>query len=240
MLTSNLSSSIYFICISLILTGVVFWINDRSRKLQHSGTTALDLFFVVTLSGGVGARLFHVIFEEPLYYKEAPWRIFEFWQGGFVYYGGLIFGFFAGWLYLRIKKQSFAHWLDFFTPVVSLSYASGRIACFLAGCCYGKLCDLPWAINGRHPTQIYSVVLELLLLCALIKLEKNKWLKAVPGRFFALWLAIHSINRFIIEIFRADPRGPTVGPLSISMLLSLIFLTLSLSYLKLSHNETKT
>ena len=208
--------------------------NEWKRK------PAMDLFFVVTLSGADGARLLHVLFEEPQYYIDNPWRVFAVLQGGFVYYGGLIFGFFAAWLYLLWKKQSFAHWLDFFTPVVSLSYATGRIACFLTGCCYGKLCDLPWAIAGRHPTQLYAVILELLLFCGLLKLERNPWCKEVPGRLFALWLAQHSANRMVVELFRADPRGPTLGALSISTLLSLVFFVLCLGYLKLSHSETKT
>ncbi len=199
----------------------------------------MDLFFVVTLSGAVGARLLHVFFEEPQYYIDNPLRIFSFWQGGFVYYGGLIFGFIGGWLCLLWKKQSFPHWLDFFTPIVSLSYTTGRIACFLTGCCYGRLCDLPWAINGRHPTQLYAVVLELLLFVGILKFEKHSWIKAVAGRLFATWLAIHSINRIIIELFRGDPRGPALGAFSLSSLLSLIFIALSLYYLKTSHSETK-
>lgn len=239
MLTASLSSSIYFIFISFILTSVVFWINQRSRKMQYSGATAMDLFFVVTLLGAVGARLLHVVFEEPQYYIDNPLRVFSFWQGGFVYYGGLIFGFLGGWLCLLWKKQSFPHWLDFFTPIVSLSYATGRIACFLTGCCYGKFCDLPWAIDGRHPTQLYAVVLELLLFCGILQLEKNSWSKSVPGRLFATWLVLHSVNRLIVELFRADPRGPSIGILSLSSLLSLIFIALSLYYLKTSHSDTK-
>jgi phosphatidylglycerol---prolipoprotein diacylglyceryl transferase len=239
MLARSLSSSIYFIFISLILTVSVLWINQRSRKLQYSGATAMDLFFVVTLSGALGARLLHVFFEEPQYYYENPLRFFLVLQGGFVYYGGLIFGFCAAWLFLRWKKQAFSQWLDFFTPVISLSYAFGRIACFLTGCCYGKFCNLPWAVEARHPTQLYAVVLELLVFSGLMKLEKNPWVKAVPGRLFALWLTLHSINRFVIELFRGDPRGPSLGMYSLSMLLSIVFFILSLAYLKLSHSETK-
>ncbi len=235
---TNTPSSIYFIFISLILTSVVFWIDRRSRKKQYSGTTALDLFFVVTVSGAVGARLFHVVFEEPYYYLESPLRILALWQGGFVYYGGLIFGFTGGGLWLRWKKQSFAMWLDFFVPVVSLSYAAGRVACFFTGCCYGKLCDLPWAVDGRHPTQLYAIILELLLFYGLFTIQDHRWIKASPGRLFALWMAGHSINRVIVELFRGDPRGPALGLLSLSMLLSFLFLILSLGFIKQSLSET--
>lgn len=221
---------IYFIVISVLLLGLVFWINSRSRKMHYSGTTALDLFFVVTLAGGIGARLFHVIFEDPNYYLQNPLRIFSFWNGGFVFYGGLLFGFLAGWIALKVKKQSFALWLDFFTPVVSLGYAGGRVACFLTGCCYGKFCDLPWAVGGRHPTQLYAVFAELILFFVILRNEKHQ--QKLPGQLFTFWLMIHSATRFVIEIFRDDPRGFEIGPLSLSMFLSLVFFVLSLLYLR--------
>lgn len=221
---------VYFIVISVLLLGLVFWINSRSRTMHYSGTTALDLFFVVTLSGAVGARLFHVILEDPNYYMESPLRILSFWNGGFVFYGGLIFGFLTGWLALKIKKQSFAHWLDFFTPVVSLGYAGGRIACFFTGCCYGKYCNLPWAINGRHPTQLYAVIGELILFFIILRNEKKQ--QRMPGQLFTFWLMVHSATRFFIEIFRGDPRGPELGMFSVSMLISLVFFILSVFILR--------
>ncbi|MBY0386403.1 prolipoprotein diacylglyceryl transferase [bacterium] len=221
---------VYFVVISVLLLGLVFWINSRSRKMHYSGTTALDLFFIVTLGGAIGARLFHIIFEDPQYYLQNPLLIFSFWNGGFVFYGGLIFGFLSGWVALNVKKQSFAYWLDFFTPVVSLGYAGGRVACFLTGCCYGKYCDLPWAIAGRHPTQLYAVAAELILFVVILKKEKHQ--QKMPGQLFAFWLMAHSVTRFFIEIFRDDPRGPEFGIFSISMLLSLVFFILSAFFLK--------
>ncbi len=222
----------YFIILSILTLGLVFWINERSRQKHYSGTTAFDLFFAVVLSGAVGARLFHVIFEEWNYYQANPTAILMFWNGGFVFYGGLIFGFLGGWIALQIKKQSFLSWLDFFTPVVSLGYAGGRMACFLTGCCYGKVCDLPWAVASRHPTQLYAVVLELALFFTLLKLEKTEWSQKHEGRLFFFWLLCHSVSRFIIEFFRDDPRGIQFGPLSLSMLLSAVFFVISLQVLR--------
>lgn len=222
----------YFIVLSLLTTGLVFWINQRSYQKQYSGTTAFDLFFAVMLSGFLGARFFHVVFEEWNYYCQNPLQILMFWQGGFVFYGGLIFGALGGWLALQWKKQSFPLWLDFFTPLVSLGYAGGRVACFLTGCCYGKLCQLPWSYNDRHPTQLYAVGLELVLLFALLRFEKTKSFRDQPGRLFAFWLLFHSFSRMAIEFFRDDPRGPQWGAVSISMALSGVFVIGSLLFLR--------
>jgi phosphatidylglycerol---prolipoprotein diacylglyceryl transferase len=237
-LSSSIQLPTYYVVLSALLLGIVYFINRRSYQKQYSGTTAFDLFFTVMICGFIGARLFHVLFEQPQFYWQNPAWIFYFWQGGFVFYGGVVGGFLGGWLALKIKKQSFTGWLDFFTPVISLGYAVGRIACFYTGCCYGKVCDLPWAYGFRqqdlmtglertvyrHPTQLYAVVFELMLFFFILKLEKTKWAQAVSGRVFATWLAIHASTRFFIELLRDDDRGLTVGPLSLSMLLSLIFL----------------
>lgn len=222
---------------SLLFTGLVFYVNRRSFKRDHSGATALDLFLWVVIGGAIGARLLHVVYEEPAYYLENPLRVFYFWQGGFVFYGGVIAGFFAGWLNLKIKKQSFPLWLDFFVPVISLGYAIGRWACFLAGCCYGKICDLPWAVSvqqidtqqnftvavHRHPTQLYASVLEFALLYVVLRFEKQQYFAKKPGHLFFFWLGVHSLARVFVELFRDDDRGAMIGPISISMFLSFVF-----------------
>ncbi len=234
----------YPLFVSLLFTGIVLYINKRAFKRDHSAATALDLFLWVVVGGTLGARLFHVFYEEPAYYMANPLHIFYFWQGGFVFFGGVIAGFFAGWLNLKIKKQSFPLWLDFFTPVISLGYAVGRWACFLAGCCYGKVCDLPWAVAfreinpqintivevHRHPTQLYASLLEFALFAAVIKLEKKRVFKK-PGHLFFFWLGVHALTRVLIELFRDDDRGAMIGPMSVSMLLSLIFAAISFTVL---------
>lgn len=231
---------IYPLFMSLLFTGLVFYVNKRSFKRDHSAATALDLFIWVVVGGTIGARVFHVLYEEPAYYLQNPLHVFYFWQGGFVFYGAVIAGFFAGWLNLKIKKQSFPLWLDFFTPVVSLGYAVGRWACFLAGCCYGRICDLPWAISmrqvdlqrnsvievHRHPTQLYASLLEFSLLYAVLYFEKKRTFKK-PGHLFFFWLGVHSLCRVFVELFRDDDRGAMIGPLSISMFLSFIFAAVS-------------
>lgn len=224
----------------------LFYIYRRAQQKHYSQTTALDLFMIVSAGGVFGARLFHVLFESPGYYLADPLAIFSFWQGGFVFYGGLIGGSMAAVWALRHQNQAVAPWLDFFAPVLSLSYALGRFACFFAGCCYGKVCDLPWAygfrqwddhtslstVVFRHPTQLYFVVSEFCLFLGLLFLEKKSWTQKQPGRLFAVWLAVHSCLRFAIELFRDDDRGVNIGPLSLSMFLSLIFLSGSLLFLK--------
>lgn len=201
----------FFIVLSLIM-GLVFYLTaKRSRKMHIDERMSLDLALVLTVGGMVGARLFHILFENWDYYLSTPIKVFYFWEGGFVFYGGFILSFASGitFLYLKKKITYLKFFMQLFTPVLSACYMIGRLGCFLEGCCYGKFCNLPWAVAGRHPTQIYSSLWELGTLVFLLNYERNheKKLQASPERLFFFWLAFHSFGRGLIEFLRDDFRG---------------------------------
>jgi phosphatidylglycerol---prolipoprotein diacylglyceryl transferase len=234
----------YHVFMSLLLSGLAYFIYWRADKKQMSGTTALDLFLFAVLGGTVGARVFHIIYEEPAYYWQSPWKVFYFWEGGFVYFAGLLAGLLAGYMTVKIKRESFTLWADFCAPVISLGYALGRIACFLEGCCYGKVCDLPWAYrfgelnlstneflySSRHPTQLYAFAMELLIFFFILHLEKMKKFSSRPGSLFMFWLLLHALGRIVMEAFRDDDRGFFIFGLSVSTVISLFLVATSALY----------
>lgn len=190
-----------------LLSLSLFYLVKRNKLFNFDVKIILDLFLVISLSALFGARLFHVLYEEFAYYEENWLRVFEFWRGGFVFYGGLISAILFGTLFIYFKKQKdMAKVFDLCAPVISLAYAFGRFGCFFAGCCYGRFCDLPWSIPGRHPTTIYSSIWEFGVWLILYGSEKK--LSQNPGKLFALWLTLHSLGRFIVEFYRDDFRGP--------------------------------
>lgn len=219
----------YVLTISLVYCLLIFYVYRRSLKKNLSTTTALDLAFIIMITGFFGGRLTHVFYEMPAPYLADGMRIFKFWEGGFVFYGGFLTALFSCLVFLRIRKLSFFEWADFYAPVIALGYGLGRISCFLAGCCYGRFCELPWAVvfpwdqtlTPRHPTQLYAVIWELLLWLALLVLERKK--KPV-GFIFSAWLLGHSIGRLVMEYFRDDFRGSVILGLSISTWISLLLL----------------
>jgi phosphatidylglycerol---prolipoprotein diacylglyceryl transferase len=208
---SGLEFQTYLVWTSLtICLGLVFFL----RRMDFDRRVGLDLFMVLTLSSFLGARLFHVFYEEPQYYLENWRRAFEFWNGGYVFFGGFLGAMAGGNLFWHLKSRSHkglpsrAQIHDLFAPIISFTYAFGRLGCFWAGCCYGRWCELPWAQDGRHPTAIYSSICEVGVLLILLRVEKKKSLGSTPGRLFWLWLGLHSTGRFFIEFFRDDFRGP--------------------------------
>lgn len=234
-LTSEISLPTYLVTVSLTYCLGLLWLVKRTTDQDMDRATALDVAFAVMVGGFLGSRLFHVFYELPDYYSAHPIEVFKFWNGGFVFYGGAFLAFAFGFVLIKWKGQPAGPWADLFAPVGAFCYALGRIGCLLNGCCYGKHCDLPWNINGRHPAPAYATLLEFGILGILLFCERmqsrspKKWLWIHPsGRLFVLWMGLHGISRLFLESVRADDRGPTlIFDLSVSSWISLGFVGFS-------------
>lgn len=232
----------YFIVISLVLSGIAFWVPRRAKDLDYSPRRALDLYIVAMISGLLGSRLFHILWEEPGYYLKNPLLVFDILSGGFVWYGGAIGGFLGIFLMLRRDRPpSLKVWLDLFAPIAAVGYAAGRVACLLTGCCFGSLCHFPtWThshssspIAFHFPTQAFAIVWELMAAFLLFKAENQRWKNGRrPGQIFSLWIVMHGAGRILMEIFRADPRGPSLFGFTVSMAVSLILILVGMYGLK--------
>lgn len=224
------------------------WVYLRAHRLEKNTIVALDISLFILFGGLLGARLFHVGYEGHEYYSVRPMDVFKLWQGGFVFYGGLAGAIFSAFLYTRYKGEPFKEWADFFAPVGSLGYALGRFACLLNGCCFGRHCDWPWAIEFqhpglpsglRHPTQIYASLWEMGTLFILLWLGRKENHKA--GVIFTTWIFLHAIGRLVMEAFRDDFRGQLILNLSISTWISvLLILASAVSFYKLRHSERES
>jgi phosphatidylglycerol:prolipoprotein diacylglycerol transferase len=132
-------------------------------------------------------------------------------KGGLVYYGGLIGACVAVILYAKLKKLPLWTLGDVLTPSIALGYVFGRIGCFLNGCCYGKDCSLPWAVQFPpqhdsypahvHPTQIYDSLLSLCMYLFLAWLYRRK---KFDGQVFVAYLICYACTRSFVEFFRGD------------------------------------
>jgi phosphatidylglycerol:prolipoprotein diacylglycerol transferase len=217
--------STYFLVISIACTLATIWFIKRAEKRNLNRLTAIDLTITLLVGGVIGARLFHVFYEEPSFYFDHPLAVFEVWNGGFVYLGGVVGAWIAASIFCQIKREPFWFWADIAVIPISFGYAVGRIACFLNGCCYGKYCELPWAVfmqgGYRHPTQLYASFSEFLIVFILIKLEPKVRLS---GSLFGSWMVLHALSRLLMEHFRDDPRGPLTAGLSLGSWMSLALL----------------
>jgi len=215
--------------------------------------TTLVLVVIFAL---VGARLAHVI-TNP-----ATMRMYGLFHAlfaskceGLVAYGGYILGTLAAYTYSRLRHFDFWSMADATTPSMVLGLGLTRIGCFLAGCCHGRVTDLPWgvsfpagaqasrnidcippgAVPGTvaslpvHPTQIYESMLGFALFpLALYLVKKRK----VTGQAFLILVCCYAVGRFLLEFIRADnDRGTVFGVLSTSQFIGLVLFPLAIGML---------
>jgi phosphatidylglycerol:prolipoprotein diacylglycerol transferase len=163
----NLSFYTYGLLVAIgFLLGIALAMKE-ARRMGEDPEVILDLAFYLLLAGIIGSRLFYVI-ENFASYRLSPLDILKFWKGGLTFYGGLIPALMAGIWYVKKHNLRVLKILDIIAPSAAIGHAVGRLGCFSAGCCYGRVCDLPWAVVftdpkslaplgvSLHPTQIYS------------------------------------------------------------------------------------
>jgi len=190
-----------------------FWTASRRCRLDGlASEKIMELAPWLIVGGVLGARDLYVVTYWRESFAGGPWtEIFMIQHGGLVYYGGLIGAILGGLIYARLKKLPTWKMADALAPSIALGYVFGRIGCLLNGCCYGRECDLPWAIHfpeghetyphGVHPTEIYDSLLNLVLYLGLAWMYRRK---KFDGQIFALYLMCYAVTRSIVEIFRGD------------------------------------
>jgi phosphatidylglycerol:prolipoprotein diacylglycerol transferase len=179
-----------------------------AREAQKCGIprdAVYDLAFWAVLWGILGARVFYVFLNAD-HFLEFPVEIFMLQKGGLAWQGSLVAGVLAGVFFIRRKKLPLLMLLDIAAPFLALGHAIGRIGCFLNGCCYGK--PSVWGVyfpvwqEYLLPTQLYMVAGELAVFLILRSLQQRS--DRPLGRLFVLYLMLSSLERFVVEFFRAD------------------------------------
>jgi phosphatidylglycerol:prolipoprotein diacylglycerol transferase len=205
----------FFIVVGFVVATVLAALKIRKSNIKISFENGIDLFFYTVLSAFLGSRILYVLINFD-FFRQHPLQIFKIWEGGLVFYGGLIPAAVVAFWVMKWRRLPVWKLADLISPLIALGLSFGRTGCFLAGCCYGKETSLPWAVVFRnpdslarlnaplHPTQLYDAANGLVLFFLLTWVEKRK---TFDGQVFWLFLFLYSMTRFFIEIFRGDPRG---------------------------------
>jgi phosphatidylglycerol:prolipoprotein diacylglycerol transferase len=210
----------------------------RARSRYLDSTRVLDLGVWIIISALVGAKLMLLVVDFQ-YFRANPAELVSLARSGGVFYGGLILAVIVSIWYIR--RQGLPLWTtcDVFAPGIALGHVVGRLGCLMAGCCFGKPADVPWAItftdpaasvNGTplgvplHPTQLYEAGAELVILGLLLATERRG--RPFPGRTFWTYMLLYAVSRYVVEFYRGDPRGVVLG-MSTSQFISLLIGPLS-------------
>jgi phosphatidylglycerol:prolipoprotein diacylglycerol transferase len=217
------------------LTGLAI----TTRLARKSGLPAekiTNLAVYCAIAGIIGAKLFMFLFNIGDYIRD-PGQIFSMatLQAAGVFHGGFIVALIFAYLYLERQNLPVLKTMDIFAPGIAVGQAIGRLGCFAAGCCWGKVCYLPWGVRFRsnfaapvpldkrlHPVQLYESAADLLIFFVLYRfLGRNHR----TGQVIGLYLVLYSTARFIIEFFREHEQS-LVGPFSLTQWIALALFAL--------------
>jgi phosphatidylglycerol:prolipoprotein diacylglycerol transferase len=204
----------YGVMMALAFLAGLWTAGRRGLRAGIAAEKVYDLGPWLIIGAILGARTVYVAtYWNEEFAGQPIWEIFMVQHGGLVFYGGLIGAMLGCILYTRLKHLPLWKLADILAPSIALGYVFGRIGCLLNGCCYGRACDLPWAIRFPadnplhpptypvHPTQIYESLLNLILYAALAWLYRRK---KFDGQVFAVYLMSYAVLRSFVEMFRGD------------------------------------
>lgn len=226
----------YGLLIALGFLAAIILTGNRAQEFNIDRDLVFDLSFWILLSALAGARMLEVL-TNLSYYRMDLWRILKIWEGGLSYFGGLAGGVLGGILYVKSKKLSVWQMGDLVAPYISLGQAIGRIGCFFAGCCYGKVCAASWAVRfddpqslaptgiTLHPTQIYEALADFIIFLILLNVGKQREFK---GQVFLLYFILYAAVRFVIEFYRGDNPAVFSG-FTLYQLISIAILMLAVT-----------
>lgn len=192
---------------------VAWWLLGRMLRRPGAPFTRSNLDDLVawcTLGVILGGRLAYVLFYDLGSYLSRPLAIFQLWEGGMSFHGGLLGVGLAVFLYARKHQLPLLRSFDYMAAVAPFGLMLGRMANFINGELWGRPTDGTWGVifpyagpEPRHPSQIYEALAEGLLLFVVLQLLF--WLTRArfkSGLLTGLFLTGYGVARFLIELVR--------------------------------------
>ena len=215
----------------LVAFGLFLWLAAlRVRRPQYANTgwtrrDVEDMLFYGVVGVVLGGRIGYALFYKPGHYLANPAEILMVWKGGMSFHGGLIGVILAMAWFAHLRRRSFLQVMDVVAPCVPTGLAAVRGGNFINGELWGRATDasVPWAMAfpqsgsmvARHPSQIYQLLLEGLLLFVLLWLYARR--DRATGQVAAEFVFGYGVLRFVAEYFREPDNFLGLLALGMSM-----------------------
>ncbi len=213
----------------LIALGIALAVVLACFLCKHRNLSKDDIFELllwVLPPAIIGARLYYLIFNNGPW----GWEAFAIWNGGLAVYGSVIGGAIGVIIYCVVRKKNFLDVADVVVPCLLLGQAVGRIGCFCSGCCYGfEITDPAWQFfpvgiyledgSWHLATMIYESFF-CFVFCAILSVLIRK--TQTKGLCFGLYMLLYGTLRAVLENFRDASEALFIGPLKVSLLLSIM------------------
>ena len=220
------------------IVGLILGLTIIKRLNKFKGnlisTNQLDNFFIWAVLGIIiGGRFGYVLFYQTNLFINNPIYVFQIWNGGMSFHGGLIGIIFSTYFFCKRNKVKFFYLSDLIAVVAPMGLFLGRIANFInteligrptefyISVIYPSIDNLP-----RHPSQLYEALFEGLILMIILVFYFFKTLDFKNYGFISgLFLFFYGLFRFLIEFLREPDShlGLLFNFLSMGQILSIPF-----------------
>jgi phosphatidylglycerol:prolipoprotein diacylglycerol transferase len=226
-----------------------------------------DLLFYGMLGVVLGGRIGYVLFYAFDAFLANPLVLLRINEGGMSFHGGLLGVMIAAAWWTRRHKLHYFDVMDFVAPIIPAGLGFGRLGNYIGGELWGRETGAGWGVVfpdslpaelarlpaeqlqslhaagaldpfARHPSQLYQMVLEGVVMLAVLLLysRKPRPRYAVSGLFALLY----GVFRFAVEFVR-EPDAHlgylAFGWLTMGQLLSLPLVALGIYLLWLSRRS---
>src|ERR1043166_8268844 len=225
----------WFTCVGLagVATLLVMRAIARRHRIEPGAIAGIVLWcYVAAVTAGIVVPAAIDAAEQVLTTGHAHLR----WAGMTSFWGYLAGGC-AVAVVCRAHSVPLRRFADLTAAPLGLALMLARPGCFLAGCDYGKVSSLPWAMRFPayspawhdhvsaglvpaeraeslpvHPTQLYEAALGLAIAIVALLVSRSRWARRSDGRVFLLAAAMYAIGRLTVEDLRGDTgRGIYLG-----------------------------
>jgi phosphatidylglycerol---prolipoprotein diacylglyceryl transferase len=227
--------------LAMVLAFFIAWVvvARESRRRGYDAEVAGQIVVAAAIGSFVGSKLF---------YAAVMGGSAVLSRGAHSFWGGLIGGMCAYWLWARLRHDSFFRYLDLIGIAIAAGYSVGRTGCWAIGDDYGRPWNSPLAVQfpeGAPPTTAANMVRifgeapppgsdaativavhptqlyeTALGLVMFFILWRLRDHRRAPGWLFGLYCVMAGVERFLIEFVRAKPDRLLVG-LSVAQVVAL-------------------
>lgn len=150
-----------FIC----ATYIIKWKVSNSESVLKTKEVS-DFVYFVAFGILIGGRLGYCLFYAPHLFLEWSssfpfWGILELHKGGMASHGGMLGVIGACYLYARKKQLNFLHLVDLAALSSGIGLFFGRLANFINGELYGRVCVEACAFGVRFPQEVFRWMQEM-------------------------------------------------------------------------------
>ncbi len=241
---AELLAPTWFMCVGFagLVSLALIVMLARRRGIERATVVAIVLWgYLAAVTAGIVVPLVIDAIEQLV----ATGRFRLHWAGMTSFWGYLA-GAATVATICRRDHVSLARIGDLAVIPIGVALVLARIGCFVAGCDYGKVSALPWAVRfpagspawhdhvraglvpadsatslAVHPTELYEATLGLVIVA--IALVGARRLRR-DGDLFLIVAATYALGRFGVELLRGDAERGIYGGISSGQIFCLLVL----------------